>query len=166
MRAGVALGANLGNRAARLTTAREMIFALPHVSLPHFSSSLYEAEAVDCEAGAPKFLNAVVEIDYDRSPRGLLDELQKIERKLGRPAKHEPNRSRTIDLDLLYVGGREVDGAALTLPHPGLRLRGFVLQPLAEIRPNLILPNETKTIQQLAEEIPPAPSVVRLAREW
>ncbi len=166
MRAGIALGANLGDRLVCLTTARERIFALPHVSAPRLSSSLYETEPIDCEPGAQKFLNAVIEVGYDGDPLALLHELQELERSLGRASEHLPNRSRTIDLDLLYHGVRVRDEAELQLPHPRMGLRGFVLLPLAEIRPNLLLPGETKTVGELSEEISSAASVVRSARQW
>jgi 2-amino-4-hydroxy-6-hydroxymethyldihydropteridine diphosphokinase len=166
MRAGIALGANLGDRILCLTTARERVFALPEVSPPLLSSALYETEPVDCEPGAENFLNAVVEIGYAGSSRQLLEELKKIEAALGRPPEHARNRSRTIDLDLLYHGARTMEERQLQLPHPRLSLRGFVLHPLAEIRPDLILPEQTKTVHELAEELSPTPAVVRSARQW
>ncbi len=166
MRAGVALGANLGDRLAGLTKARAEILALPGIRPSLLASSLYETEPVDCEAGAQKFLNAVIEFGFEGPSLQLLEELQRIEQALGRPAEHEANRSRTIDLDLLYHGNHVTDEARLALPHPRLRLRAFVLQPLAEIRPNLILPGEKRTVQQLAAELAPTPKVVRLAMQW
>lgn len=166
MRAGIALGANLGDRLFCLTAARQRIFTLPDAVAPHLSSALYETEPVDCEPGAAKFLNAVVEIGYAGSSRQLLEELNRIESDLGRPAQHERNRSRTIDLDLLYHGGRILDQPQLQLPHPRLHLRGFVLHPLAEIQPNLVLPGERKTIHEMTEALGPAPLVVRSALQW
>jgi 2-amino-4-hydroxy-6-hydroxymethyldihydropteridine diphosphokinase len=166
MRAGIALGANLGDRLFCLTTARIHIFALPAASQPFLSSGLYETEPVECEAGAEKFLNAVVEIGYTGTSRQLLKELKKIETALGRPPEHPRNRSRTIDLDLLYHGTRTLDEPDLQLPHPRLPLRGFVLRPLAEIRPNLVLPGQTKTVRELTEELSHPPSVVRAPWQW
>ena len=166
MRAGIALGANLGDRHFCLTTARDHIFALPKVMPPLLSSALYETEPVECEAGAPKFLNAVIELGYAGTSRQLLEELQKIETDLGRSMQRSRNRSRTIDLDLLYHGARIIDEPDLQLPHPRLHVRGFVLQPLAEIRPNLVLPDQRKTIHEMTEELSPTPSVVRSARQW
>lgn len=166
MRAGIALGANLGDRLLCLTNARNRIFALPEVIAPLLSSALYETEPVECEAGAAKFLNAVIEIGYGGSSQQLLEELKNIEADLGRPLNRGRNRSRTIDLDLLYHGARISDEPELQLPHPRLHLRGFVLHPLAEIRPNLVLPAEHKTIHEMTEELPPAPSVVRSALQW
>jgi 2-amino-4-hydroxy-6-hydroxymethyldihydropteridine diphosphokinase len=166
MRAGIALGANLGDRHARLARARAEVFGLSGVDAPLLFSSLYETEPVGCEAGAAKFFNAVIEVDFQGGALDLLRELQRIEQELGRPATHERNRSRTIDLDLLYHGDQTVDAPGLTLPHPRLDSRAFVLQPLAEIRPDLILPNESETIRQLAEKLPATPAVVRLPMQW
>lgn len=166
MRAGIALGANLGDRLSCLTTARDRIFGLPDARLPHLSSALYETEPVECEAGAAKFLNAVVEIGYPGSSRQLLEELKRIESDLGRPAQRQRNRSRTIDIDLLYHGARIIDQPDLQLPHPRLHLRGFVLNPLAEVRPNLVLPGQQETIHDLIGELSHAPSVVRSALQW
>jgi 2-amino-4-hydroxy-6-hydroxymethyldihydropteridine diphosphokinase len=166
MRAGIALGANLGDRLLCLTTARARIFALPEASPPLLSSALCETEPVDCEPGAEIFLNAVVEIGYAGSSRQLLEELKKIEAALGRPPEHARNRSRMIDLDLLYHGARTLEEPRLQLPHPRLSLRGFVLHPLGEIRPDLVLPGQTKTVRELAAELSPTPAVVRSARQW
>jgi 2-amino-4-hydroxy-6-hydroxymethyldihydropteridine diphosphokinase len=166
MRAGIALGANLGDRLLYLTTARASLFALPEASPPFLSSALYETEPIECEAGAKKFLNAVVEIGYAGKPRQLLAELRKIESALGRPPDHARNRSRTIDLDLLYQGARTLDEPGLQLPHPRLARRGFVLHPLAEIRPHLLLPGQGKTVLELTAELSHSESVVRAASQW
>ncbi|HEY5036759.1 MAG TPA: 2-amino-4-hydroxy-6-hydroxymethyldihydropteridine diphosphokinase [Chthoniobacterales bacterium] len=166
MRTGIALGANLGDRFLSLTTAREMVFNLPDVLPPRLSSSIYETEPVECEPHAEKFLNAVIEVGYEGDARTLLRELQQIEKTLGRPLEHSSHRSRTIDLDLLYHGPHAQDDAGLQLPHPRMRLRSFVLLPLSEIRPNLVLPGERQTIRELSEELSPSGSVVRAARQW
>jgi 2-amino-4-hydroxy-6-hydroxymethyldihydropteridine diphosphokinase len=166
MRAGIALGANLGDRLRNLTTARDRIFALPEAAAPFLSSAVYETEPVECEPEAEKFLNAVVEIAYTGPSLKLLETLQRIEAALGRPPGHARHHSRTIDLDLLYHGARQFDEPQLQLPHPRMGLRGFVLHPLAEIRPNLILPRETRTIGELSAELARAPSVVRSALQW
>jgi 2-amino-4-hydroxy-6-hydroxymethyldihydropteridine diphosphokinase len=166
MRAGVALGANLGDRLSCLKTARTRIFELPEASPPFLSSALYETEPVECEAGAEKFLNAVVEIGYAGTSRQLLEDLKEIEAALGRPPKHARNRSRTIDLDLLFHGGHTLDEPSLQLPHPRLAQRGFVLHPLADIRPNLVLPGQARTVLELTADLAPSPSVVRAAWQW
>ncbi|MEP6956060.1 MAG: 2-amino-4-hydroxy-6-hydroxymethyldihydropteridine diphosphokinase [Chthoniobacterales bacterium] len=104
MRAGIALGSNLGDRLAQLSAARLQLSALPEVQPPILASPVYETEPVGCEPGAPPFLNAVVEVDYDGDPYTLLAALRQIEAALGRPAVHARNASRTLDLDLLYLG--------------------------------------------------------------
>jgi 2-amino-4-hydroxy-6-hydroxymethyldihydropteridine diphosphokinase len=166
MRAGIALGANLGDRRTELTSARAKVFALPCVQPPFFSSSLYETEPVECEVGAGKFLNSVIEVGFAGEAAELLAELQRIEHELGRPATHERNRSRTIDLDLLYLGTRVVEETGLVLPHPRLQARPFVLLPLAEIRPELVLPSESRTVAELAANLGPTPAVVRFPEQW
>ncbi len=165
-RAGIALGANLDHRLRSLTTAREHIFGLAKVIPPFLSSRVYETDPVECEAGAGKFLNAVIEIGYEDSPAQLLGELQKIETALGRPADHRRNHSRPVDLDLLYFGARQIDEPGLQLPHPRMHLRGFVLRPLAEIRPHLVLPGRSQTVGELSAELLDGSSVVRASQQW
>jgi 2-amino-4-hydroxy-6-hydroxymethyldihydropteridine diphosphokinase len=136
------------------------------VSGPILSSSIYETEPVDCEPGAEKFFNAVLEIAYEGDPRNLLMELKKIERSLGRPADHPRNVSRQIDIDLLYAGDSKIENENLHVPHPRMHLRRFVLEPLAEIRPELLLPNQTQTVAQLVENLRDSAAVVRLKDQW
>jgi 2-amino-4-hydroxy-6-hydroxymethyldihydropteridine diphosphokinase len=166
MRTAVALGSNLGDRLENLQAARRQIIGLADVQPPILSSGIYETEPVDCEPGALKFLNAVVEFDYEGDPIHLLEQLVRIEEGLGRKRDHRKNVSRTIDIDLLYCGDREIDNERLQLPHPRMHLRKFVLQPLADIRPDLILPNQTRTVADLLAELGDCGSVVRLASDW
>ncbi len=166
MRAGIALGSNLGDRLLNLRHARRRIEILPKVRHPILASAIYETEPVDCEPGAQNFFNAVLEFEYDDEPPELLWELRRIEAELGRPAKHERNTSRAIDLDLLYAGDAKIDSAALQLPHPRISDRRFVLAPLAEIRPELILPNQPESMRTLLARAPESPAVVQLYPEW
>lgn len=166
MRTAVALGSNLGDRLENLQAARRQIIGLADVQPPILSSGIYETEPVDCEPGALKFLNAVVEFDYEGDPIHLLEQLVRIEEGLGRKRDHRKNVSRTIDIDLLYCGDRGIDNERLQLPHPRMHLRKFVLQPLADIRPDLILPNQTRTVADLLAELGDCGSVVRLASDW
>jgi 2-amino-4-hydroxy-6-hydroxymethyldihydropteridine diphosphokinase len=166
MRTAVALGSNLGDRLENLRAARRQIIELDGVQPPVLSSSIYETEPVDCEQGALKFLNAVVEFDYDGDPLQLLEQLVRIEESLGRKSDHRKNVSRTIDIDLVYWGDRQIDNKRLQLPHPRMHLRKFVLQPLADIRPELIVPNQAKAIRQLLAECEESGEVVRLTDDW
>jgi 2-amino-4-hydroxy-6-hydroxymethyldihydropteridine diphosphokinase len=166
MRAGVALGSNLGERLENLRNARQEIAALDGVLPPMRSSSVYETEPVGCEMGAAKFLNAVLEFGYAGEPRELLRELAAIEKRLGRPAAHARNVSRSIDLDLLYFGDLEIETVELQLPHPRITEREFVLRPLADIRPDLVLPKQSESVGALLLQLTVTGAVVRAAVEW
>ena len=165
MRAGVALGSNLGERLANLRNARKEIAAMNGTLPPLRCSAIYETEPVDCEKGAAKFFNAVIEFGYVGQPIELRRELAAIERVLGRPAAHERNVSRPIDLDLLYFGEMMIESAELRLPHPRIADREFVLRPLADIRPDLVLPGQTEAVDVLLLRLPMT-GVVRLDLEW
>jgi 2-amino-4-hydroxy-6-hydroxymethyldihydropteridine diphosphokinase len=166
MRTAVALGSNLGDRFGNLRAARNAILGLLNVKPPILSSAIYETEAVDCEPGAEKFLNGVVEFDYEGDPAGLLDQLIRIEEVLGRNRDHPKNISRAIDIDLLYCGDCSIENERLQLPHPRIHLRRFVLQPLADIRPDLVLPGQKNTVRELVEQVKRSGDVVRFAEEW
>lgn len=161
MRAGVALGSNLGNRLDNLRAARKAIADLAGIGPPFLSSPIYETAPVDCEPGAETFLNAVIEFDYAGDPLQLLKQLREIEKALGRPLDHTRNTSRKIDIDLLYFGDAKIDNEQLQLPHPRMHLRTFVLQPLADIRPDLILAGQTKTVRELLAQVADSGKVVR-----
>src|ERR1700758_1999498 len=166
MRTAVGLGSNLGDRLGNLRAARKAILGLSTVKPPILSSPIYETDPVDCERGAEKFLNAVVEFDYEGDPANLLKQLSRIEEGLGRRRDHAKNVSRTIDIDLLYCGERNIENEGLQLPHPRMHLRKFVLQPLADIRSELILPGQTRTVCELLAELKEPGEVVRLANSW
>ena len=166
MRTAVALGSNLGDRLENLRAARTAILGLSNVKPPILSSAIYETEPVDCEPGADKFLNAVVEFDYEGDPTTLLEPLVRIEEALGRKRDHPRNVSRTIDIDLLYCGDRKIYDERLQLPHPRMHLRKFVLQPLADIQPGLILPGQTQTVNELAVKPEHSGGVVPFMDEW
>ena len=166
MRTAVALGSNLGDRLENLCAARKAILNVPNITPPIFSSAIYETEPVGCEAGAGKFLNAVVEFEYQGDPATLLEQLIRIEEALGRKRDHPQNVSRTIDVDLLYCGDRRINDERLQLPHPRLHLRTFVLRPLADIRPDLVLSGEKKTVSDLLLDFNESGNLVRFAKDW
>ena len=166
MRIGIALGSNLGDRLANLRAAREAIVHLTATKPSVLVSPVYETEPVGCEPGAGKFLNAVLEVEYDGDPTELLQRLIRIEESLGRDRNHARNVSRKIDIDLLYAGDLNVENERLELPHPRLHQRKFVLQPLADIRPGLVLPNQTKTVCELLAQIEDSTKVIYFAEKW
>ena len=166
MRTAVALGSNIGDRLENLRAARKAIFDLANVKPPILSSAVYETEPVGCEPGAGKFLNAVVEFEYEGDPAHLLGQLIQIEEALGRKRGHPQNVSRTIDIDLLYCGDKQVNNERLQLPHPRLHLREFVLRPLTDIRLDLMLPNQKQSIREMITEVEKSGEVIRFAEEW
>lgn len=166
MRTAVGLGSNIGGRLENLRAARNSILELPNVKSPILSSAVYETEPVGCEPGAGKFLNAIVEFEYDDDPPRLLEQLIQIEETLGRKRDHPRNVSRIIDVDLLYYGEQRINDKQLQLPHPRLHLRKFVLKPLADIRPNLVLPGRKKTISELLTDLKQTGDVVHFTDRW
>lgn len=135
-RAYVGLGANLGDAAATLRAVVRELQGHPALRLRRLSS-LYRSAPVD--AGGPDYLNAVAELDTALDPLSLLDLLQALELAHGRERPYR-NAPRTLDLDLLLHGGVQLDTPRLTLPHPRLHERAFVLVPLAELAPDLDVP--------------------------
>ncbi len=150
-RCGIAFGSNLGDRLANLREARRALLAALDAPGTAVFSPLYAAAPVDCPPGSPPFLNGVAEIEFDGSPTDLLDLCQSIERGLGRPDGRPKNAPRSVDLDLIYCGDLVLDTPRLTLPHPLAAERLFVLQPLADIRPDLVLPGQFATCSDLRD---------------
>jgi 2-amino-4-hydroxy-6-hydroxymethyldihydropteridine diphosphokinase len=136
VRAYVALGANLGDPAAALRAALAQLGRLPDTALAA-QSSLYATAPVD--AGGPDYCNAVAALDTRLDALDLFHALQGIEREHGRERSYR-NAPRTLDLDLLLHGDLQLETPELTLPHPRMHQRAFVLAPLAEIAPGLRIP--------------------------
>jgi len=130
----VGLGANLGDAAATVQRSLQAIGRLPQTRLLR-QSSLYRSAPVD--AGGPDFVNAVAHLQTTLSPRALLAELQRLELDEGRERPYR-NAPRTLDLDLLLYGDSHVATPELTVPHPRMAERAFVLLPLAEIAPERV----------------------------
>lgn len=131
MRAFVALGSNLGDRWAHLRAA---VAGLPGVVAV---SPVYETDPVGGPGGQPPYLNAVVELDTDIGPRGLLEVGLALETAAGR-VRTERWGARTLDVDVLLVGDLAVDEPDLVIPHPRMRARAFVLVPLHDLAPDLV----------------------------
>lgn len=153
LRSGIALGSNLGDRVHQLREATRALIAMHHGPDPVRCSSIYQTEPRFCPPGSPVFLNAVVEILWPGSPSDLHRQTRAIESRLGREASDIPNAPRIIDVDILYCGGHILDTPELRLPHPRIHERRFVLTPLAEIRPELVLPNRNQSIAALLAQI-------------
>jgi 2-amino-4-hydroxy-6-hydroxymethyldihydropteridine diphosphokinase len=166
VKAGIALGSNLGDRRAQIVAARDFVFSLHGDDEAPRRSELYETEPVDCAPGTAAFLNAVVEIETPLAPMDLLQKLRNYERSSGRAKDRAKNSPREIDLDLLYMGELRLDSSALVLPHPRMVSRRFVLQPLADIRADLVLPGQIASIAQLLSALAPEPAARLVTREW
>jgi len=158
---GIALGSNLGDRAENLRRGIAMLLERVPEAEQIASASVYETDPVDCTADAQAFLNTVIEITAPCTPQKLHAHLKTVESALGRPEKRERNSPRTLDLDLLYADDVISEDSDLILPHPRLHLRRFVLQPLADIRPDLLLPGQTETIASLLGHLKDDPASVR-----
>lgn len=147
-RVGIALGSNLGNRLTHLRVARDHVRKLVDPESLYLQSPIYQSEPVNCPDDSPDFFNAVIEIDYIGKPHELLSHTQGIEYHMGRVSSGVENAPRVIDIDILYFGDVRMDEDILTVPHPRLTDRLFVLQPLNDIRPNLVLPGDDATISE------------------
>ena len=146
MIAAIALGSNLGDRDATLKTAVERLKTLGKVVQ---TSRFYDTEPVGY-AEQPRFLNAVTLLDTTLAPIDLLREMLRIERELGRNRENAvKDGPRVIDLDLLLVGDVVMETDELVLPHPFMHLRQFVLEPLAEIAPEMRHPVLRQTVDSL-----------------
>jgi 2-amino-4-hydroxy-6-hydroxymethyldihydropteridine diphosphokinase len=142
----VGLGANLGDAPATVRAAIEHLGAMPQTTLVA-ASSLYRSTPVD--AAGPDYINAVVELRTELEPEALLLKLHTLEQSFGRLRSYH-HAPRTLDLDLLLFGERRIAEPALKVPHPRLHLRAFVLAPLAELAPSLVLLDGRPVAQALS----------------
>ena len=144
----IALGSNLGDRAAHLQAALDALAP----SVANLRASTFHETEPDGVGPQPLFLNAAAIGETSLSARALLQELLAIEQHLGRERPY-PGAARTLDLDLILFGDWVVDEPGLVVPHPRFRERGFVLDPLASIAPALIDPVTGLTVADLAQRI-------------
>lgn len=152
----LSLGSNLGDRAANLEEAVERLGELGTVAV---RSGLYETEPVEMER-QPWFLNCVVAIETELMPKQFLSRILGIEQKMGR-RRTQPKGPRIIDIDILLFGSSMVDTATLTIPHPAMHQRRFVLEPLAEIAAELRHPALKKTAREMLDALPAGGGTVR-----
>jgi 2-amino-4-hydroxy-6-hydroxymethyldihydropteridine diphosphokinase len=158
----VALGSNLGRSREILKHAFEQLQTLS--DQPIIRSSIWKTEPVDCPPGSPPFLNAIAALKprSGETPEHLLETLKVLEGSAGRTPKIVLNEPRPLDLDLIACCGVTMNSDRLILPHPRAHLRRFVLAPLAEIAPDLVLPNQTKSVAELLAHIQSSEVVMRL----
>jgi 2-amino-4-hydroxy-6-hydroxymethyldihydropteridine diphosphokinase len=155
----LSLGSNLGDREANLRIAIEKLRDVGDVVAV---SSFYETEPVEVTA-QPWFLNSAVKFDTKKMPRQLISAILTIEQGMGRQRKQQKG-PRTIDIDILFFGSSIIDIPSLTVPHPHLHERRFVLEPLAEIAPDVRHPIFKRTIRELRDALPGGQTVKKLIR--
>lgn len=163
----LSLGSNLGDRLWNLRRAAAMIAALPGVRIIA-RSCVYLTDPVGVSAchTSRQFLNAVILFEAAQRPRALLERLQGIETALGRCRGPEPNAPRPIDIDIVYAGRMTIADCDLTIPHPRWAQRRFVVQPLARLRPDLVLPGSILPVSAILDGLPVIPRVTLYAAEW
>lgn len=164
MRTGIALGSNLGDRLENLRAARDLLTGIS--TGPIISAPIYQTAPVGCPEGSPDFLNTVVEITFEGTPRELLSLTQSFQKQLGRVDSPIRNAPRVIDIDILYLGDAIFSDESLELPHPRLTQRRFVLQPLASIRPDLVLPGETNNVAHILANLADREPLEMTATSW
>ena len=150
-RAFVALGSNLENPKAQVERAIVALNLLPQTRLLK-QSSLYQTAPIDCIDTAPDFINAVAEVETTLTPEALLDAILNIENIAGRERPFI-NAPRVLDCDLLLYEDITLNTPKLTLPHPRMHLRGFVLLPLFEIAPDISIPNHGKIAAYMTPDL-------------
>jgi 2-amino-4-hydroxy-6-hydroxymethyldihydropteridine diphosphokinase len=157
----LSLGSNLGDRAANLRTGIERLMAFGKVSAV---SSLYETEPVDTVIPQEWFLNCVVALETNLPPRRLLEAALGLEEEMGR-RRDQAKGPRTLDIDILLFDGLLLGAQGLTIPHPAMQHRRFVLEPLAEIAPRLVHPVLKRTVVEMLADLPPGSGAVRKFKE-
>ena len=166
----VAVAVSLGSNLPYLNLSpREIVLAaiesLRRISLEAEASSLYLSEPIDCPRGTCDFINAamVLRLASKTSASALLAVLQGIEADYGRQRSSEQNQARTLDIDIISYANQELESSRLILPHPRATQRRFVLMPLAEIHPEMVLPGHSENIAQLLAALPRVENVHLLA---
>ncbi len=164
MKVGFGLGSNVGDRLRHLQQAKAYLLSLSWEGW-HVASPVYETEPVGCPPNSPKFLNAVLEIEFEGAPKTLLKKVLAYEVAHGRDRNLPKNAARTIDIDILYFGEKEILEEDFVVPHPRIPERRFVLLPLSTMRPDMIVKGTGKTVRTLLRELPAREGEVKFVQQ-
>jgi 2-amino-4-hydroxy-6-hydroxymethyldihydropteridine diphosphokinase len=148
----IGFGANLGDRKGKFEEAVLSLGILPRTVVKR-CSRLYETEPVGIVDEGPQFLNGVVELETELAPEDLFREMRTLELQLGKALDHRSDRSRIVDLDLLLYGNDCIQSAGMTVPHPRMQGRAFVLVPLAELASEAVVPCLSRTVAELLADL-------------
>jgi 2-amino-4-hydroxy-6-hydroxymethyldihydropteridine diphosphokinase len=157
----LSLGSNLGDREANLRGAIAQLSELGSVSRV---SALYETEPVEVAGQQPWFLNCAAAVETDLAPLEFLQRMLAIELAMGRK-RTGPKGPRTIDMDIIFFGDEVLDTKELSVPHPAMQHRRFVLEPLAEIAPEFMHPVLQRTVRELLNSLPADSGAIRRYRQ-
>ncbi len=166
MELGFSLGSNLGDRIQHLRDAKRRLLAVPATRCAA-QSRLYETEPVGVQPAYAdlKFINAVLVVETAHTAEYWLAQLHAIEQAMGRQRGADRNAPRAIDIDILFAGADCIDSGGLVVPHPRWAQRRFVVAPLAEVRPALVLPGAGRTVAAILADLQ-GEAVTPLDEEW
>ncbi len=167
MEIGLSFGTNQADRIEHLRSAKKRVLAEADVALIT-ASPIYETEPVDVqpEFADQPFLNSVMIVETQLAPEQFADRLHEIESHMGRVRSSDQNAPRPIDIDVIYVDNITMQSDTLTLPHARWSQRRFVVQPLADVRPDLVLPGSTQAVKDILQDLPERPTAQRIATLW
>lgn len=161
------LGSNMHNRKRLLMQAKTLLLSAPRTSYVD-QSPIYETTPVDVKAEYQDmdYLNSVVILESELPLESWLSYIGKIETNLGRVRSEDRNAPRPIDIDIIYSGDQIIDGGGLEVPHPRWAQRRFVVQPLCDVRPDLILPQTHETVSAVLGALPPDEGIRIFDERW